>query len=138
MMRRRIGSTWKSRAARMWASAISWMRWSHRRRERRQEQELKVLRRELELRHLMLLEALEAALPPLLNKAVQEQFMLMLSPLVAALQRQDQQAVQNQEELKELLTEVLNSLHPTPRQQLLSGTSRRQPSSPTSEVSARP
>ena len=113
------GRRWRSRSTEIWRSLTSWTHWYRRRKLLKREQERKVLRRELELRHLMLMEALEAMLPPLLNKAVQEQFMLMLGPLVAALQRQDQLAVQNQEELKELLIEVLNSLQPPVSQQLL-------------------
>lgn len=123
----------------MWRSATSWMPWSKTARLRRMaEQE-----RQRNLMLQQLIPALLAAMEPVLIRHLQQQqqfqrdlLMEAMGPLSLALSRQDQRREETQEETVSLLTEVLNSLQPSPQQTLLNGRSRHLPSSLASAISA--
>jgi hypothetical protein len=88
-----------------WRFPPSWTRWTPTnrriRRQLRLEQELEQREQELQL----LQEQIKAMLQALLLEA--------LVPMAAAMQRQDSQQLQQHQEIRELLLEVLGSLQPT-------------------------
>jgi hypothetical protein len=123
----------------MWRSLLSWINWPRRRR-------LKQIQEQERQRHLMLqqlIPALLAAMEPLLHRyamqqrdSLHNQLMEMAGPLSLALSRQDQRREETQEETVSLLMDVLNSLQPSPQQQLLPEAQTPIPSSLVSAISA--
>lgn len=104
------GRRLSSRLMGTWLSALSWMHWflTPRKREQHLEKLIKDHGRLMEQHQaqLLLLEEI------LVHQLTKQDLMEALRPVAAAMVRQDSLASQRQEETKELLLEVLNSLQP--------------------------
>lgn len=108
--------SWTSRITETWHSLLSWMRWRQRARAREQQREERLLRLVL----WQVADQLERQQIQLRELELQQRRLLVeaMTPLAAALQRQDSLRNQQQAELKELLLEVLNSQQPSALTQL--------------------
>ncbi len=113
---RRTGSRLSSRCTAIWRSVLSWMHWflTPRKREQHLEKLLADQGRLMEQHQaqLLLLEEI------LIHQLTKQDLLEALRPAAAALLRQDSLASQRQEETKELLLEVLNSLQPEVEDQI--------------------
>ena len=110
------GKQLRSRITAIWLSVLSWMHWRQRARKREQQQEERLLRLVL----WQVADQLERQQIQLRELELQQRRLLVeaMTPLAAALQRQDSLRNQQQTELKELLLEVLNSQQPSALTQL--------------------
>ena len=106
----------RSRITVIWRSVLSWMHWRRRARAREQQREERLLRLVL----WQVADQLERQQIQLRELELQQRRLLVeaMTPLAAALQRQDSLRSQQQAELKELLLEVLNSQQPSALTQL--------------------
>jgi hypothetical protein len=128
---RTIGRRSSSRFMVIWRSVLSWMHWylTPRKRARHLEKLLSDQHRLMEQHQaqLLLLEEI------LIHQLTKQDLLEALRPAAAALLRQDSLASQRQEETKELLLEVLNSLQPEVEDQIFQ---RIGPPPPTSSFPA--
>lgn len=140
----RSGRRWSSRIRETWRSVLSWMHWRRRR-----------LHRELEKRE-QLLDAIQLLLAAQRHRMLEDVQTLMLeamSPMAEAMQRQDSllrtemedvqtMLMRHQDETRDLLTEVLQTVQPNPDQVIRTrvglprGESTPTPSSINSAISA--
>ena len=113
---RRTGRRLSSRFMVIWRSVLSWMLWhlTPRKRARHLEDLLDNQLRMLEQHQAQLLMLEEL----LIHQLTRQDLLEALRPAAAAMLRQDSLASQRQEETKELLLEVLNTLQPAVSDQI--------------------
>lgn len=109
-----------SRIKEIWRSVISWMHWSRRREQRQLEQQWEMLKEHRQA----------------LEQYLHSQLLEALTPVAAALLRQDDLAMKLHDLQTELQMEILSSLHPTAEQQIFQAIGPPTPQ-PSSRSSAR-